>query len=225
MKNLFQKKSVAIAVLIIAILGSCVYGFSQKPASMPKVESGTWVQDDAGVLSTETETIIHRYNEQWDANYYAVVAVATVDSTHGWNDLAEYTSELGNKWGLGLNDLVVLIDTSGNWYINGGSEVLYRMSSTDVAAITAAFTPDFNTENYDAAVEKLFSALSTWYDSNYGGVAREDQPGYYGYDYDESGWNTAWDISSTIISLVMIIILLLVIVMILDSWIMVIKKQ
>ena len=102
MKEFFQKKSVALAVLIIAILGSCVYGFAKKPAAMPKVESGNWVQDSANVLSAETETMIHRYNEQWDNAYYAVVAVATVDSTRGWDDLAEYTSDLGNAWGLGL---------------------------------------------------------------------------------------------------------------------------
>ena len=41
MKEFFQKKSVAVAVLIIAILGSCVYGFAKKPAAMPKVESGS----------------------------------------------------------------------------------------------------------------------------------------------------------------------------------------
>lgn len=217
MKEFFQKKTVAIIVLVIAILGSCAYGFSQKPAAMPKVQSGQWVQDDADILSTEVETMIHRYNEQWDANYYAVVAVATVDSTRGWDDLAEYTSDLGNEWGLGLNDLLLLIDTSGEWYINGGTEVLGRMSDGDVAVITAAFTPDFNTEHYDAAVEKLFSALAIWYEHSYGGVAREDQPGYYGYDYDTSGWyasNTALDV---IISLVIIIIILLIIVAVLDS--------
>lgn len=217
MKEFFQKKSVALAVLIIAILGSCVYGFAKKPAAMPKVESGNWVQDSANVLSAETETMLHRYNEQWDNAYYAVVAVATVDSTRGWDDLAEYTSHLGNAWGLGLNDLLLLIDTSGQWYINGGSEVLYRMSSTDVAAITAAFSPDFNAEHYDAAAEKLFSALDIWYHNNYGGVPREDQPGYYGYDYDTSGWYASSTALDAIVSLILIIIVLFVIIAVLDS--------
>ncbi len=217
MKEFFQKKSVAVAVLIIAILGSCIYGFAKKPAAVPKVDSGSWIEDRAGVLSTETENMIHRYNEQWDASYYAVVAVATVDSTRGWDDLAEYTSDLGNAWGLGLNDLLLLIDTSGEWYINGGSEVLYRMSSTDIAAITAAFSPDFNAENYDAAVEKLFSALDLWYNNNYGGVPVESQPGYYGYDYDTSGWYASSTALDTIVSLILIVIVLFVIIWVLDS--------
>ena len=216
MKNFFQKKSVAITVLVLAILFSCGYGFAKKPASMPHVDSSSWVEDSAGVLSFETQDLIHRYNEQWDASYYAVVAVATVDSTRGWDDLAEYTSDLGNEWGLGLNDLLLLIDTSGEWYINGGSEVLYRMSSTDIAAITAAFSPDFNAENYDAAVEKLFHALSIWYDSNYGGIPVEEQPGYYGYE-GSSGWYASSSALDAIVSLIAIIIVLFIIIWVLDS--------
>lgn len=217
MKEFFQKKNVAIIVLVIAILGSCAYGFSQKPASLPTVNSGEWIEDTADVLNEKTEAMIERYNQQWDAAYYAVVAVATVESTRGWDDLAEYTSDLGNAWGLGLNDLLLLIDTSGNWYINGGSEVLYRMSDTDIAAITAAFTPDFNAENYDAAVEKLFGALSTWYDRNYGGVPVESQPGYYGYEGD-NGWYASSTALDAIISLILIVIILFVIIWVLDSF-------
>ena len=216
LKNFFQKKSIASVVLILAILGSCIYGFAKKPASMPHVDSSSWVEDSANVLSFETQDLIHRYNEQWNNAYYAVVAVATVESTRGWDDLAEYTSDLGNEWGLGLNDLLLLIDTSGEWYINGGSEVLYRMSSTDIAAITAAFSPDFNAENYDAAVEKLFHALSIWYDSNYGGIPVEEQPGYYGY-CGENGWNASSTALDAIVSLVLIVIILFLIIWVLDS--------
>ena len=216
MKEFFQKKSVAVTVLILAILGSCVYGFSQKPAAMPKVESGEWVQDNADILTDETEAMIYNYNQQWDNAYYAVVAVATVDSTRGWEDLAEYTSDLGNEWGLGLNDLLLLIDTSGEWYINGGSEVLYRMSSTDIAAITAAFAPGFNEGEYNEAVEKLFGALAIWYDSNYGGVPVEQQPGYYGYE-GENGWYASSTALDAIVSLIVIIVLLVIIIALLDS--------
>ena len=216
LKNFFQKKSVASIVLILAILGSCIYGFAKKPASLPNVDSGDWIEDKAGVLSEQTEAMIENYNYQWDASYYAVVAVATVESTRGWDDLAEYTSDLGNEWGLGLNDLLLLIDTSGEWYINGGSEVLYRMSSTDVAALTAAFSPDFNAGNYDAAVEKLFAALSIWYNSNYGGVPVEEQPGYYGYSGD-NGWYGSSTVADAIVSLILIMVILFLIIWVLDS--------
>lgn len=215
MKQFFQKKAVAVAVLVLAILLSGAYGIAKKPASMPDVESLQWIEDKADVLSKETEQMIVQYNERWDAGYYAVVAVATVDSTRGWDDLDAYTSELGNNWGLGLNDLLVLIDTSGNWYINGGSEAFARMSDSDVSALTAAFAPHFDKADYDTAVEKLFVALDSWYAAAYGGVLREDQPGYNGYDYSESGWvgSSAVDV---IAGLIVVIILLVILGLVLD---------
>ncbi|MGM9662544.1 MAG: TPM domain-containing protein [Oscillospiraceae bacterium] len=216
MKKFFQNKTVAVIVLVLAIVGSCVYGFSKKPADLPDVESPNWVQDDAGVLSAETEQLIRQYNDAWDAQYYAVMAVATVDSTRGWDDLGEYTADLGNRWGLGLNDLLLLIDTSGNWYINGGSEVLGRMSDSDVSAITAAFAPSFDKGQYDAAVEQLFTTLNGWYASAYGGVAREEQPGYYGYDYDDSGWHSSVSVGGVLASVITIIVLLLVFFVLVD---------
>ncbi|MGM9618644.1 MAG: TPM domain-containing protein [Oscillospiraceae bacterium] len=216
MKKFFQNKTVAIVVLVLAIIGSCVYGFSKKPADLPDVESPYWVQDDANVLSAETERLIQQYNDAWDAQYYAVVAVATVESTKGWDDLGEYTADLGNRWGLGLNDLLVLIDTSGNWYINGGSEVLGRMTDSDVNAITAAFAPSFDKAQYDVAIEQLFTTLNGWYSSAYGGVAREEQPGYYGYDYAESGWHSSVSLGGVLASVITIIVLLLVLCVLVD---------
>ena len=215
MKQFFQKKSVAVTVLVLAILLSGIYGFAKKPASLPKVESPHWVEDSADVLSSETETLIHRYNELWDASYYAVVAVATVNSTRGWDDLQEYTSELGSNWGLGLNDLLVLIDTSGNWYINGGSEVLERMSDSDISALTAAFAYGFDREDYNLAIERLFLQLDSWYAGAYGGVFREEQPGYGGYDYASSGW-VGSSLAGVIGGIIVVIILLVILSVVID---------
>lgn len=217
MKQFFQKKSVAVAVLVLAILLSSAYGLMKKPASLPDVKSGQWVQDEAGVLSAETETLVRRYNETWDSSYYAVVAVATVDSTRGWDELQTYTAELGSNWGLGLNDLLVLIDTSGSWYINGGSEALARMNDQDIAALSAAFTADFDAEDYDGAVQSLFQQLDGWYASAYGGSQLEDQPGYGGsYDYASSGWQSSVSIGSILGSIIAVIVLLLIVGAILD---------
>lgn len=215
MKQFFQKKSVAVTVLVLAILLSGAYGILKKPASLPRVESGAWVEDSADVLSAETESLIHRYNEVWDASYYAVVAVATVDSTRGWDDLEAYTSELGNNWGLGLNDLLVLIDTSGNWYVNGGSEALYRMTDQDISALTAAFAYGFDREDYDMAVENFFRQADGWYAAAYGGVLREDQPGYNGYDYAASGW-AGQSMAGVIFGIIAVIALLILLSVVLD---------
>lgn len=222
MKRFFQKKSVALAVLILAIVGSCAYGFSKKPAPLPSVSMQQWVQDDANVLSDATEKMIASYNAAWDEEYYAVVAVATVRSTKNWDDLADYTSELGYEWGLGSNDLVVLIDTSGNWYINGGDVVLDRMDASDITTLSNAFTPGFAAEDYDDAVTSLFTALSLWYSEHYGtqsdATVSDDLYADYSYDaYDSKGWTATSSTSLAITGLIVVLILLLIVALIADS--------
>ena len=36
----YQKRGFALVVLVLAILGSCVYGISKKPADLPQVSYG-----------------------------------------------------------------------------------------------------------------------------------------------------------------------------------------
>lgn len=51
----YQKRGFALVVLVLAILGSCVYGISKKPADLPQVSYGNWLRDDADLLTDETE--------------------------------------------------------------------------------------------------------------------------------------------------------------------------
>ena len=53
----YQRRSVALIVLVLAILGASVYGLSKKPAPLPKVEYMHWIADEANLLSKETEHI------------------------------------------------------------------------------------------------------------------------------------------------------------------------
>ena len=54
----FKKRSVAVVVLVLAILASCAYGLYKKPADQLNVQYGTWLLDGAGVLSADTEQTI-----------------------------------------------------------------------------------------------------------------------------------------------------------------------
>ena len=74
----YQRRGVALVVLILAILGASVYGISRRPASLPEVEYYNWIADEAGLLSEATEDTIQSYNTAWNDKYYAVVAVAAV---------------------------------------------------------------------------------------------------------------------------------------------------
>ena len=80
----YQKRGFALVVLVLAILGSCVYGISKKPADLPQVSYGNWLRDDADLLTDETEASLRQYDQSWDSNYRAIIAVATLDTLNGW---------------------------------------------------------------------------------------------------------------------------------------------
>ena len=100
----YQKRGFALVVLVLAILGSCVYGISKKPADLPQVSYGNWLRDDADLLTDETEASLRQYDQSWDSDYRAIIAVATLDTLNGWT-YEKAAAELGSQWGLGGNDM------------------------------------------------------------------------------------------------------------------------
>lgn len=87
----FEKRGIAFAALVLAIAAAVFIGQSRKagyiekqPSELPQVEYHQWICDDAGMLTDATKDAIRQYNSAWDSKYYAVVAVATVDSLTGW---------------------------------------------------------------------------------------------------------------------------------------------
>ena len=70
----YQKRGFALVVLVLAILGSCVYGISKKPADLPQVSYGNWLRDDADLLTDETEASLRQYDQSWDSDYRAIIA-------------------------------------------------------------------------------------------------------------------------------------------------------
>ena len=104
----YQKRGFALVVLVLAILGSCVYGISKKPADLPQVSYGNWLRDDADLLTDETEASLRQYDQSWDSDYRAIIAVATLDTLNGWT-YEKAAAELGSQWGLGGNDMLLLL--------------------------------------------------------------------------------------------------------------------
>ena len=83
----FEKRGIAFAALVLAIAAAVFIGQSRKagyiekqPSELPQVEYHQWICDDAGMLTDTTKDAIRQYNSVWDSKYYAIVAVATVDS-------------------------------------------------------------------------------------------------------------------------------------------------
>lgn len=142
-------------VLILAILGASVYGISKKPASLPEVSYYNWICDEAGLLDQETRQTIQDYNTAWNKQYYAVVAVAAVDDIRGWSS-EDYARELGARWGLGANDMLLLLVKGGDWYVACGDNLADQMTDTQQTKLKTALDTPYYAGDYSQAAVDFF---------------------------------------------------------------------
>ena len=92
----FQKRGVAIAVLILAIIASGAWGLHKAPAvstpeggekldpSLSTAAFTQYVRDEADILSDKTEEAVGLYNANWNKMFGSIMAVVTTESA---NDL------------------------------------------------------------------------------------------------------------------------------------------
>lgn len=142
-------------VLILAILGASVYGISKKPASLPEVSHYNWICDQAGLLTQDARQTIQEYNTAWNDKYYAVAAVAAVDNIRGWKP-EDYARELGAKWGLGANDMLLLLVKGGDWYVACGDNLADLMTDTQQTRLKTALDTPYYSGNYAEAAVAFF---------------------------------------------------------------------
>ena len=177
----YQRRSVALVVLVLAILGASVYGISRRPASLPEVEYYNWIADEAKLLSADTESAVESYNKSWNDKYYAVVAVAAVDDIRGWK-AEDFVYDLGEKWGLGANDMLLLLVEDGDYYVGLGDNLL-NMTDTQQTKLQAAIDTDYYKGDFDAAVVSFFRQADVFY------AQMAAQSFYNGPDYEWVGGN------------------------------------
>ena len=158
----YQRRSVALVVLVIAIVCSAVYGISKRPAELPQVEYYNWIADEAKLLSPATEELISSYNTAWNDKYYAVVAVAAVDDIRGWKH-EDFVYNLGQKWGLGANDMLLLLVKNDHYYVGLGDNLLV-MTDTQESKLRTALEENYYKGDYDAAVVSFFRQVDVFYD-------------------------------------------------------------
>lgn len=114
----FQKRGVAIAVLILAIVASSAWGLHKAPAvstpeggekldpSLSAAAFTQYVRDDAGVLSDKTEEAIGLYNANWDKMFGSIMAVVTTESA---NDIENAAYDYAIEMQLAENDAILVI--------------------------------------------------------------------------------------------------------------------
>lgn len=186
--KIFKNRAVAWVVLALAVIGSVCIGLARKdsflakePTALLVVQYRQWICDDAGLLSDETEQLIGQYNTGWDQKYYAVVAVATVDQVTGWKD-QEYAAALGKEWGLGANDMILLLVKDGNWQVYCGDSVGQYMTDTQQQKLRSAIESTYYSGDFDGAVTAFFRQADVFY-----GQFGQQYGGGYGSS-DTIGW-------------------------------------
>ena len=155
----FKSSAVALVVLILVLAAGSVYGISRKPI---EVQYQQWIADDAVMLTESTQTALESYNNQWDSRYNAVVAVATVGSTHGWSG-ERYATMLGKEWGLGQNDMLLLMIEGKDYYVLYGDSVNGTITDTQETMLRKALDSDYYGGDYDQAALKFFRAADVVY--------------------------------------------------------------
>ncbi len=175
-----KNRTVAFAITALVIVGCLIYGMAMTrwntntstigetapdQAIIPDTAgSDYWISDEAGVLSTDTKDTLSAYNAAWDAGYSSVLAVATVDSTNG-EDIEAYAYDYGTDWGLGQNDMLLLlaIDDNEFYFILSGTEVV--PDERVETAFYSAFYDAYVDGDYDAAFTGFFAQMDTVYGS------------------------------------------------------------
>ena len=200
----FKKRSVAVVVLVLAIAASCAYGLYKKPADQLNVQYGTWLLDGAGVLSADTEQTISSYDQKWDSAYRAVIAVATTDDIHGWT-AEKYAKSLGKSWGLGANDMLLLIVKGGDYYVALGDTLNQGLSDTQTAKLQSAIETPYYQGDYDGAATAFFRQADVVLAQVLQGSGSSYNGGYNdGYGAYNGGWvdSSGASISSVIVLIV-----------------------
>lgn len=235
--KIFEKRSVAAVVLVLAVAVGILLGQARKPedlgeASTSVVGSYTYVYDHAGVLTDATMKHIDAMNESLFAQTGAQIMIVTVDSTNG-TDIVQYATDLGNRYGVGSaerdNGLVIVLaledytpsGLKGDYGVSGG-DGLYDYGEELTNLLYYYMEDDFAAGDYDAGVRKTFDAYIDWFEDFYWVTVEEGyvppvQETYSNGDYYTQTTGTVEpDALFVAIAIIMLLIPLLIIWVIAD---------
>ena len=165
----FQKRGVAIAVLILAILASGAWGLHKAPVvstpeggekldpSLSTAAFEQYVRDDAGVLSDKTEEAIGLYNANWDKMFGSIMAVVTTESA---NDIENAAYDYAIEMQLAENDAILVIaKQQQDYYLLASGDFYDLLSGLSQSFVASCMADNVQKGDYDAAVRSLCAAL------------------------------------------------------------------
>lgn len=165
----FQKRGVAIAVLILAIVASSAWGLHKAPVvstpeggekldpSLSAAAFTQYVRDDAGVLSDKTEEAIGLYNANWDKMFGSIMAVVTTESA---NDIENAAYDYAIEMQLAENDAILVIaKQQQDCYLLASGDFYDLLSGLSQSFVASCMADNVQKGDYDAAVCSLCAAL------------------------------------------------------------------
>ena len=184
--KLSTNRVVGIIAVVFAIVAAVVLGqmrkehfLSKSPTELLEVEYRQWICDEAKLLDDATVKTVEKYNAAWDEKYYAVVAVASVERMVGWNE-TDYAAALGQKWGLGENDMILVLVEDGDWQVYMGDYVGVMMQDYQQQKLVQALDSAYYDGDFDGAVTAFFRQCDVFY----GQIDPAHKSGaYYGGDW------------------------------------------
>ena len=177
----FQKRGVAIAVLILAILASGAWGLHKAPVvstpeggekldpSLSTAAFTQYVRDEADILSDKTEEAIGLYNANWDQMFGSIMAVVTVQSS---DDLENTAYDYADTMQLGTNDAILVIaEQQQNYYVVASGNFYDLLNGLSYSFVDSCMAGDVQKGDYNAAAQELCSQLHVELSRQY----RQDQ--------------------------------------------------
>ena len=165
----FQKRGVAIVVLILAIVASSAWGLHKAPAvstpeggekldpSLSTAAFTQYVRDEAGVLSDKTEEAIGLYNANWDKMFGSIMAVVTTESA---NDIENAAYDYAIEMQLAENDAILVIaKQQQDYYLVASGDFYDLLSGLSQSFVASCMADNVQKGDYDAAVRSLCAAL------------------------------------------------------------------
>ena len=137
--------------------------------------------------------------------------MATLDTLNGWT-YEKAAAELGSRWGLGGNDMLLLLVKDSDYYVALGDNVLDAMTDTYQAGLQGAVEAPYYQGDYDAAALAFFRQADVFYAQTLG---RQQSGGSYS-DYEDNG---AWqgNDSGSVAAVVLLVVGIFVVWILLDG--------
>ena len=161
--KLVSKTAIIIAfIFVLAFALGCA-----KTENIPLSDEGAYALDKSGVLSSETEDHIARYNQYLAESCGAQICVVTIPTMDyvGYDDIENYAYDLFNAWGIGDKDeengvlLLLVTDDELCWCLQGEGIEDTLSSSAISDILTENMQDDFYAGEFDSGTKKTFDAL------------------------------------------------------------------